>query len=277
MKFVHAHGADIPVLGFGTFQMRGETAYEAVRTALDLGYRHIDTAQIYDNEAEVGRALADSGLPREEIFLTTKVWIDRFSADRFGPSIKESLRKLQTDYVDLLLLHWPNPRVPPAVTLRELERARHLGWTKHIGVSNFTTALLRETPALATEPLVTNQVEYHPYLNQDRVLALLRSAGLCLTAYSPLAQGKVLTDATLQTIGARYGKSAAQVALRWLIQQEGVVAIPKAAGREHAAANLDIFDFELTEEEMATIRSLARPDGRVVDPEGLAPAWDPAS
>ncbi len=276
MKYVHAHGAVIPALGFGTFRLRGETAYDAVRFALDLGYRHIDTAQIYENEAEVGRALTDSGIPREEVFLTTKVWIDRFTADRFGPSVKESLAKLRTEYVDLLLLHWPNRRVPLAVTVRELERARLRGWTKHIGVSNFPTALVREAMALADAPLVTDQVEYHPYLRQDLLLSLLRSAGMCLTAYSPLAQGKVLTDPTLRAIGERYGKSAAQVALRWLIQQESVVAIPKAARREHAAANLDIFDFELTDAEMAAIHALARPDGRVVNPAGLAPAWDPA-
>ncbi|GIV57349.1 MAG: oxidoreductase [Rhodothermaceae bacterium] len=276
MHHVQANGASIPALGFGTFQMKGETAYAAVRHALDLGYRHLDTAQIYANEAEVGRALAESGVAREAVFLTTKVWIDRFTSDRLAPSVDESLRRLRTDYVDLLLLHWPNPDVPLAETIRALNQVQRAGKTRHIGVSNFPTKLLREALALTDVPLVTNQVEYHPYLSQRAVLAVLREAGMCLTAYSPLAQGRLLDDPVLRTLGARYGKTPAQVALRWLLQQDGVVAIPKAARPEHAAANIDVFDFTLTDEEMRQIHGLARPDGRVVDPPGLAPAWDPA-
>ncbi len=247
-----------------------------MRHALDLGYRHLDTAQIYANEAEVGRALAESGVAREAVFLTTKVWIDRFTSDRLAPSVDESLRRLRTDYVDLLLLHWPNPDVPLAETIRALNQVQQAGKTRHIGVSNFPTKLLREALALTDVPLVTNQVEYHPYLSQRAVLAVLREAGMCLTAYSPLAQGRLLDDPVLRTLGARYGKTPAQVALRWLLQQDDVVAIPKAARPEHAAANIDVFDFTLTDEEMRQIHGLARPDGRVVDPPGLAPAWDPA-
>jgi 2,5-diketo-D-gluconate reductase B len=274
MQVVEANGASIPVLGFGTFRLEEREARRMVDTALGIGYRHIDTAQVYENEAGVGQAIEGSSVSREEVFLTTKVWVDSFDRKSLPNSVDESLGKLRTEYVDLLLLHWPNPEVPLAETLEALNRVREEGKTRHIGVSNFTTRLLAEAVELSEAPLAANQVEYHPFLDQSRLLAAVRQNGMALTAYSPLARGKVAQDRTLQEIGERHGKTPAQVALRWLIQQEGVNAIPKASSRERAASNFDIFDFELSEEEMETIGGLRSPDGRLTSPAGLAPEWD---
>lgn len=274
MQVVEANGASIPVLGFGTFRLDEREARRMVDTALGIGYRHIDTAQVYENEAGVGQAIEGSSVSREEVFLTTKVWVDSFDRKSLPNSVDESLGKLRTEYVDLLLLHWPNPEVPLAETLEALNRVREEGKTRHIGVSNFTTRLLAEAVEFSEAPLAANQVEYHPFLDQSRLLAAVRQNGMALTAYSPLARGKVAQDRTLQEIGERHGKTPAQVALRWLIQQEGVNAIPKASSRERAASNFDIFDFELSEEEMETIGGLRSPDGRLTSPAGLAPEWD---
>ncbi|MCG5240517.1 aldo/keto reductase [Azospirillum doebereinerae] len=274
MHTVTANGAAIPALGFGTFRVDKADTLRMVPHVLKLGYRHIDTAQIYGNEAEVGEGIANSGVPRGEVFLTTKVWVDKYRHDDFLRSVDDSLAKLRTDYVDLLLLHWPNEAVPLAEQIGALNAVRAAGKVRHIGVSNFSTALMAEAARLSDSPLVTNQVEYHPYLSQKPVLDAARKAGLSVTAYYAMADGKVLTDKVLAGIGARHGKSVAQVVLRWLIQQDGVVALSKTVGETRAAENLAVFDFELSAGEMAAIHALAEPKGRIVSPQGLAPAWD---
>ncbi|WP_225773360.1 aldo/keto reductase [Inquilinus sp. Marseille-Q2685] len=273
---VTANGAEIPALGFGTFRMNGPDTVRMVRHVLSLGYRHIDTAQIYGNEAEVGEGLAASGVARDDVFLTTKVWVANYRREAFLRSVDDSLRKLGTGHVDLLLLHWPNQDVPLAEQIGALNEVRAAGKVRHIGISNFSTALMAEAASLSAAPLVTNQVEYHPYLGQSAVLAAARAAGMSVTAYYGMADGKVIGDPVIQAIADRHGRTEAQVVLRWLVQQPGVVALSKTVSEARAAANLAIFDFALSAEEMAAIHALARPDGRLVSPEGLAPAWDAA-
>ncbi len=275
MHNVEAHGARIPALGFGTWELRDGLAVRLVEAALEIGYRHIDTAQVYENEREVGTAIRTSGIDRAEIFLTTKVWPDRFRQGDLQRSVEESLDRLGLEAVDLLLLHWPNPAVPLAETMDALNDARARGMTRHIGVSNFPSRLMEEAIRLSAAPLVTNQVEYHPFLSQNRVLAACRAAGMALTAYCPLARGRVFGDPVIERIAARHRKSPAQVALRWLVQQEGVVAIPRSSKPEHARANFEIWDFALDEQEMRAISALGSPAGRIVDIAGLAPEWDP--
>lgn len=274
MKIVQANGAEIPALGFGTFEIHGSRAEEMTYHALEVGYRHIDTAQAYENEAEVGQAIERSGVDRADIFLTTKVLPQDFGRRDLPVAMERSLDQLGTDYVDLVLLHWPNPDVPIAETMEALQEVRDEGHARHIGVSNFTVALLNEALARSDVPLVTNQVEYHPFLSQAPVLDVVRQNGMALTAYSPLAKGDVAQTDTLQRIGESHGKSAAQVALRWLVQQDDVIAIPKTASPERCETNFHIFDFELSDAEMRQIHDLARPDGRYVSPPGLAPEWD---
>lgn len=276
MKTITAHGAAIPALGFGTFRMEAADVLRMVPAALKLGFRHVDTAQIYRNEAAVGEAIAGSGVARGDIFLTTKVWIDNFSPDRFMASVDESLAKLQTDHVDLLLLHWPNGSVKLADQIGALNAVRDAGKARHIGVSNYTVALLKQARALSAAPLVTNQVEYHPYLDQSRLMTAMREAGMALTAYYAMADGKVFADPLLAEIAARHQRSIAQIVLRWLVQQEGVVALSKTLIEDRARDNAAIFDFALDEAEMAAIHGLAVPDGRVLKPEGLSPVWDAA-
>jgi diketogulonate reductase-like aldo/keto reductase len=274
MLYVETHGASIPALGLGTFRLDGRTAGRMVAYALEIGYRHIDTAQMYGNEAEVGAALASSGVPREEIWLTTKIWPDDFAEGDLQRAAGQSVGRLRTE-PDLLLLHWPNSRVPLRETIRALNEVRRQGLTRQIGISNSPTALIRQSVALSEAPLLVNQVEYHPYLSQRAVLEEARAQGMALTAYSPVAQGKVFADRTLARIGERHGKSPGQVTLRWLLQQDGVSAIPRSSREAHAKANLEIFDFVLSAEEMAAISALARPGGRLVNPAGFAPRWDP--
>ncbi len=274
MHSVTANGATIPSLGFGTFRMSGTDVLRMVPHALRLGYRHVDTAQIYGNEAEVGEGIAVSGIARDDIFLTTKVWVQNYRHDAFLRSVDESLGKLRTDYVDLLLLHWPNEAVPLAEQVAGLNAVRAAGKVRHIGVSNFSTALLAEAIRLSDAPIVTNQIEYHPYLNQDAVIDAARNAGLSVTAYYAMADGKVFSDPVLKEIAARNGRSVVQVVLRWIVQQDGLIALSKTVGEARAAENAAIFDFTLSAEDMAAIRALARPDGRIVNPQGLAPAWD---
>jgi 2,5-diketo-D-gluconate reductase B len=273
MRMIRAQDVQIPALGLGTFRLEGRVARHMVGHALDIGYRHIDTAQMYGNESDVGAAIASSTVPRAEIWLTTKIWPDNFRDGALQRAAEQSVRRLGT-VPDLLLLHWPNPSVPLAETVRALNEAKRRGLARHIGISNFTVALIREARALSEEPLIVDQVEYQPYLNQDAVRAELRAQGMALIAYSPLAQGRVFADPTLARIGARHGKNAGQVTLRWLIQQDGVAAIPRSAREAHAKANLEIFDFTLSEAEMAEIAALAHPGGRRVDPAGMAPHWD---
>lgn len=274
MHRVAANGADIPALGFGTWELRGATAQRLVEAALAIGYRHLDTAQMYGNEAEVGAGLRASGLPRDQVFVTTKVWPDRFRAGDFERSVEESLRRLRLDAVDLLLLHWPSREVPLAETMEALGRVHAAGKARHIGISNFTAAMIDEAVALSTAPLATDQVEYHPMLSQRAVLRGCRRHGMALTAYCPLARGRVFGDPILKRIAEAHGRGAGQVALRWLVQQEGVVAIPRSSSEEHARSNFAIFDFALSDTEMAEITALGAPAGRVVNVAGVAPAWD---
>jgi 2,5-diketo-D-gluconate reductase B len=262
MHTVDANSATIPALGFGTWELRGDTARRMVEAALEIGYRHVDTAQMYGNEAEVGAALRGSGLPRGELFVTTKVWPDRFRASDLQRSVEESLARLGLDRVDLLLLHWPSPTVPLAETMDALNDVVARGWAAHIGISNFTGALIEQAVALSERPLATNQVEYHPFQDQSALLADCRRRGLSVTAYRPLARGRVFDDPTLAGIARRHGRTPGQVALRWLVQQDGVVAIPRSSSLEHARDNFGIDGFQLDAREMAEIAALAAPRGR---------------
>ncbi len=274
MHDVHANGARIPALGFGTFQLEPNDAHRMVRYALATGYRHIDTAQMYRNEEAVGRGIQDAAIERDDVFLTTKVWVDRFADGDLQRSVEESLERLDTAYVDLLLLHWPNPDIPLTETVKALNEVRQAGMTRHIGVSNFNVALAEEAVERSAAPLVTNQVEYHPFLDQTPVRRALSGHGMALTAYCPLAQGHVFGDATLQRIANAHDKTPGQVALRWLLQQQDVVAIPRSKREEHADANMAIFDFALAETEMAEINQLLSTGARLISPSSLAPDWD---
>ncbi|MCZ0962659.1 aldo/keto reductase [Paracoccus benzoatiresistens] len=275
MPNVTSNGASIPALGFGTFRMDDREVAEVLPEALRLGFRHVDTAQIYGNETAVGTAIAASGIPRAEIFLTTKVWVDKFAPADFIPSVEESLRKLGTDHVDLLLLHWPGGSdIPREVQIDGLNKARAAGMTRHVGVSNYSSAQMREAAGISAAPLVTNQVEYHPWLDQGAVLATAADLGMSVTAYYAMADGRSATDPTLARIGARHGKTAAQVALRWQVQQPGVITLSKTAKVKRLPENLAIFDFQLSDDEMVAIHALARTDGRIVSPKELSPAWD---
>ncbi|HLI20203.1 MAG TPA: aldo/keto reductase [Stellaceae bacterium] len=273
MRRISVKNVTVPALGFGTWALSGNVAYQATRMALDLGYRDIDTAQIYVNEAEIGRAIRDSAVPRDEIFLTTKIAPSNLRAADLRRSHDESLKRLGLDQVDLLLIHWPNASIPLGETLEALGRLRDAGKARAIGVSNFTVALLKETLERYGADIVCNQVEYHPFLSQRALSAEMRRHGLVLTAYAPLARGRVFRDKTLAAIGKKYGKSGGQVALRWLLDQDKVCAIPKAGKREHAAANIDIFDFVLAPEDRAAIDKLADGD-RLVEWGGYSPRWD---
>lgn len=258
MHFVEAGGASIPALGFGTYRLSEDEAQRMVGEALSVGYRHIDTAQMYRNEAGVGRGIRGSGVERDEIFLTTKVWPDNFRREDLLSSMQDSLSKLGLDHVDLVLLHWPSRSVPLEETISALNESRERGDTRHIGVSNFDPELLSLAAGLSEAPLVNNQVEYHPFRDQSPVLAAAREMGSSVTAYSPLDKGRVSGDVTLAEIGETHGKDEGQISLRWLVQQDGVIAIPKTASPERCRSNFEIFDFELSEEEMGSISALAR-------------------
>jgi diketogulonate reductase-like aldo/keto reductase len=272
MNVVEANGARIPAIGLGTWELRGRTCARIVEQALRLGYRHIDTAQIYENEREVGEGVRASGVKRDEIFLTTKVWTSHFAPNDLERSAKESLVRLRLTEVDLLLLHWPNPQVPLAETLGALARVKQQGLARHIGVSNFTVALIEQAVAACPEPLVCDQVEYHPYLDQTVVREACARHGLALVAYSPVARGRIRNDRVLQRIGDRYRKTAAQVCLRWLVQQN-VAAIPRTSKLERLSENIEIFDFELSDEDMQQIFAMGSAAGRLTD-YSFSPKWD---
>jgi len=272
MHFIEANGARIPAIGLGTWELRGRTCARLVEQALKLGYRHIDTAQIYENERDVGDGLRASGVRRDDVFVTTKIWTTHFAPNDLERSTRESLAKMRLSNVDLLLLHWPNPHVPLAETLGALAHVKRLGLSRHIGVSNFTVALIEEATALCPEPLVCDQVEYHPYLDQTRVLDACAHHGMALVAYSPIAKGRIRNDQTLLRIGQAHGKTAAQVCLRWLVQQN-VSAIPRTSKIERLSENMDIFDFELSDAEMRQIFQMRSAKGRLTD-YGFAPKWD---
>jgi 2,5-diketo-D-gluconate reductase B len=270
---VEAHGARIPLIGLGTWNLRGSTCVRMVEQALRLGYRHVDTAEMYDNEREVGEGLRASRLARGQVFITTKIWPSHFAPRELERAAKESLTRLQLAEVDLLLLHWPNPQIPLRETLGALSQVKRMGLARHIGVSNFTVALIDEA-ALAEEPLICNQVEVHPFIDQSKVIAACRRQGMATVAYSPVARGGVKSDKLLARIAKAHGKSAAQVSLRFLVQR-GIVVIPRTSRVERLSENLAIFDFVLSEAEMAEIAGLARRDGRIVDyAYSGSPNWD---
>ena len=268
-----AHGAKMPAIGFGTMELPERPA-ELVAAAIGAGYRHLDTARKYGTEAYVGEGIRASGIARQELFVTTKVTeLDAREAD-FMRSVETSLSTLRLDYVDLLLIHWPQPNVPFSETLGALAKAKRTGLARHIGVSNFTLPMLDEAVGVCPEPLVTNQIEYHAYLPQDRMLAALKKYGMILTAYCPLARGKLLDDPVLVEIGKAHGKTVAQVALRWLIQQPMVAAVPRAISENLIEENLNVFDFALTDEDMRRISALRKNRVRIADPPERAPKWD---
>lgn len=272
--FLNANGAAIPAIGLGTWALTGDDCAAAVKTALETGYRHIDTAAAYDNEAAVGAGLRAAGVPREEVFVTTKVWHTDLAPADLRRSAEASLERLGLAQVDLLLIHWPNANIPLAGSIRALCDARRAGLARHIGVANFTVALLGEAVALADEPIVANQCEYHPYLNQDRVLAACRRHGVAFVSYCPLGRAQALGEPAIREIAKTRGRTPAQVVLRWHLQQ-GVAAIPKSGNPQRIRENFDVFDFALTADEMARISGLARASGRMVSP-ATAPSWDAA-
>ncbi len=261
---INANGAKIPLVGLGTWELRGRSCARVVEQALRLGYRHIDTAEIYDNEREVGEGLNASDVKRSEVFLTTKVWPAHFAPRALERAARDSLVRLRQSEVDLLLLHWPNPQIPLEETLGALCKVKRDGLARHIGISNFTVAMIEEAVRISTEPLVCDQVECHPYLDQAKVLAACRANFMAMVAYSPIARGNAKNDKVLAKIGAAHEKTAAQVCLRYLVQQN-IVVIPRTSKLDRLTENASIFDFKLNEMEMRAIAALARPDGRVVN------------
>jgi 2,5-diketo-D-gluconate reductase B len=272
MDVIETHGARIPILGFGTMTLKEDLCVQLVEAALKLGYRHLDTAQMYGNEREVGSGMRGSGLKREDIFLTTKVWFTRLAPGDFERSVDESLQRLALPWVDLLMIHWPNAQVPLADSIASLCKVKKAGLAKHIGVANFNIAMIEEAVHRASEPIAVLQIETHPYLDQSKVIAAAHRHGMAVVGYCPLARGKVPADPTLQKIGHAHGKTPAQVALRFLEQQR-VVPIPRTSKRERLAENLGSLDFTLSEADLAEIATLARPDSRIVSPP-QAPKWD---
>lgn len=265
----------IPAFGLGTFRLKGQTVIDSVRNALDVGYRAIDTAQIYENEAEVGQAIAESGVARDELFITTKIWIANFHHGALLDSLRESLRKLRTDHVELTLIHWPSPKdaVPMAEYLGALAEAKSQGLTRQIGISNFTIAQTRQAiEILGAGAIATNQIEVHPYLQNRALIAFLKDQGIHVTAYMSLAYGEVLKDPVIQAIAERHQATPAQVALAWALQQ-GFAVISSSTKRDNLAGNLLAADLRLSDEDMAQIATLDR-GHRLANPEAIAPAWD---
>jgi 2,5-diketo-D-gluconate reductase B len=261
---LEANGATIPLVGLGTWELRGRGCARIVEQALRLGYRHVDTAEMYDNEREVGEGVHASGVKRRDIFVTTKIWPSHFAPRALERAARDCLVRLRLSEVDLLLLHWPNPQIPLAETIGALCKVKQDGLTRHIGVSNFTVALLDEAARIASEPVVCDQVECHPFLDQSKVIAACHDRGMAVVAYSPIARGNARNDTELAAIGAAHKKTAAQVCLRYLVQQD-IVVIPRTSKLDRLAENAAIFDFALSDEEMAKIAALAHRDGRLID------------
>lgn len=272
MKTIAAQGIEIPRLGFGTFRIPGMEAQPVVERALSLGYRHIDTATMYDNEAAVGAAIASSGLDRSSLFVTTKVWHDQLAPGALRRAFDTSLRKLCLDYVDLYMIHWPSGDMDMAATLEAMVRLRERGLTRAIGVCNFNLPMIRRAVEEIGAPVAALQVEYHPYLSQATLLAYARGNGLALTAYAPLAQGRAAKDPVLAALGAKHGASAAQMAIAWLLDQDDVVVIPKSATPESQKSNLEAASIQLDDEDRAAIAALPK-DERFVRPP-FEPDWD---
>ncbi|WP_157015336.1 aldo/keto reductase [Mesorhizobium xinjiangense] len=275
MQTINANGANMPVLGLGTWTLKGRQCQDLVENAIATGYRHIDTASMYDNEDDVGAAIAAAGLPREDLFVTTKVWWSDIAPGDLERSAEASLRRLGLDHVDLLLIHWPNPQVPVEQAIGALNKARSAGLAHHIGVSNFPTVLLQRAIAASEAPLACNQVEYHPKLDQSKLIAMCKANGMALVSYCPLFRGGVLFDEpAIRATSDSHGKSPAQIVLRWHVQQ-GVAAIPRTTRKERLAENIDIFDFALTDAEIDEISSLRRAGIRICDYD-FSPQWDEA-
>ena len=253
MLDIEVQGVTVPALGFGTWQLSGKAAREATRHALDIGHRQIDTAQAYGNESEVGKAIVESGVPREDIFLTTKIVRDSLAGDRVGPAVDESLAKLRTDYVDLLLIHWPSEDVPLQETLAAMLKAKDAGKVRHLGVSNFRGPLLLE--AMQHAPILADQVPYQPGRTQNTLLQIAQERDVMITAYSPL-RGDGLKSPVLAEVASAHDKTVHQVALRWLLQQPKVSPIPRSSKADHRASNFDVFDFSLSDDEMARISAV---------------------
>jgi 2,5-diketo-D-gluconate reductase B len=272
MQFVEAHGARIPQIGLGTMTLKEDVCVQAVKTALQVGYQHLDTAAFYGNEKEVGEGLRASGVKRDSVFICTKVRENNLTAENFVKSLDQSLANLQLPYVDLLLIHWNNKDIPFKISVGALCQAKKDGKAKHVGVANFTTKMLDEAWAVTSEPLVCNQIEVHPFINQDKVLAATKKHEMAVVAYVPIARGKVPGADALERIGKAHGKSAAQVSLRYLVQL-GCCSIPRTATPAHLKENLDVFNFKLSDAEMAELKKLNATNMRVVNPPH-APVWD---
>jgi 2,5-diketo-D-gluconate reductase B len=272
MQVIEANGARIPVIGLGTWELRGKTCARIVSEAIGIGYRHIDTAAMYGNEADVGEGVRASGVPRDQVFITTKVWLSDLAAKDFRNSVERSLEKLGLPQVDLILIHWPNSSVPLSETIGAMNKVKRDGLARHIGVSNFTVAMVKDAVRLSEEKLVNNQVEMHPFLDQSKVIAACKQHGLSVTAYCPIARGSAAGDKALAAVGKKYGKSAAQVSLRYLVQR-GIIPIPRTSNIERLKENFSIFDFELSREDMQAIGKLSNSKGRMVD-WSASPDWD---
>lgn len=265
----------IPSFGLGTFRLQGKVVIDSVKNGLDVGYRLVDTAQIYGNEAEVGQAIAESGVARKDLFITTKIWTENYAKNKLIPSLKDSLAKLRTDHVDLTLIHWPSQgnAVSVAEFMSALAEAKAQGLTKQIGISNFNIALMQQAiAAVGAGEIATNQIELHPYLQNRKVAAFAKSQGIRITSYMTLAYGKALTDPVIATIAQAHKATSAQVVLAWAMQL-GYAVIPSSTKRENLAGNLKAQELKLSEAEMAQIATLDRGD-RLTSPAGLAPAWD---
>jgi len=272
MQFVDAHGLRIPQIGLGTMTLKEDVCVQAVKAALQIGYRHLDTAWFYKNEKEVGEGMRQSGIKRDEIIVCTKVRETHLEPDKFRQSLDESLANLQLPYVDLLLIHWNNKDIPYKTSIGALCQAKKDGLAKHIGVANFSSAMLDEAWAVTSEPLVCNQIEVHPFINQDKVLAACKRHGMAVVAYVPIARGKVPGAEVLEEIAKAHGKTAAQVSLRYLVQL-GCCVIPRTSNPAHMKENLDVFDFNLSDAEMASLKKLNATNMRIVNPPH-APVWD---
>ena len=275
MDLITVQGMRMPKLGLGTWRMKGAECTDAVQRAIGLGYRHIDTAEMYGNEEAVGEAVANAGVPRADLHVTTKVWYENLGADAMQRSIDGSLAKLRMDYVDLYLIHWPQPGMDLAAVLANLMRVKEQGKARAIGVSNFPVALLRRAVEEIGAPVACNQIEYHVLLGQSAVLGYAGSRDIAVAAYSPLGQGKLSGNEELQAIAQKHGATPAQVALKWLLDQHNVAAIPKAMRAESQQANLDAMRLQLDDADRAAISMLPKAQ-RMVNP-GWAPVWDMAA
>ena len=272
MEYLNTQGISLPRLGLGTFRMQGDVCRAAVESALELGYRHIDTAEMYANEEAIGAAIAASGVVRKDLHVTTKVWNENLAPEEMRRAFDKSLKKLRLDQVDLYLVHWPAPNMNLPAMFETLMKLKQEGRTRAIGVANFNIALLKTVVEEIKAPIACNQIEYHVMLDQTKVAKYLTAKSIPLVAYCPLAQGRAASDETLLAIGKKHGASAAQVALRWLLDQDGVAAIPKTSRRESQQANLDALKVKLDDDDRKKIAALPK-DKRCVNP-GFAPAWD---